>query len=74
MLIDWHRLALDTELRYATFATQGKIKEPSSKKRAPVSPILTNRLSPFYSAIWFPFRRHLDTRREEHRIQKSDNI
>lgn len=58
-LIDWHRLALGTELRYATFAAQGKIKEPGSKKTGSREPILTNRLAPFYSAIWYPFPRHL---------------
>ncbi len=58
-LTDWHRLALGIELRYATFAAQGKNKESSNKKTGSREPILTNRLAPFYSAIWYPFPRHL---------------
>ncbi len=62
-LTDWHRLALGIELRYATFAAQGKNKESSNKKTGSREPILTNRLAPFYSAIWYPFPRHLHAER-----------
>ncbi len=62
-LTDWHRLALGIELRYATFAAQGKNKESSNKKTGSREPILTNRLAPFYSAIWYPFPRHLHASR-----------